>query len=123
MYRYIELDHVDDLQVRDCVLPKDGSTLCEGEREVTEVCSPQQCPDWTPWTEWTPCTKSCGTGSKSRERECVVEKGAATGCVGEPRETASCNTQVVESNRRFFGAPFKFPNFTHFLKCVNLHCC
>ena len=58
-------------KVRECVLPKnvDG---CDGDSEIEETCNNQDCPVWTPWTDWTPCTKTCGGGTQRRDRQCVL---------------------------------------------------
>ena len=39
--------------------------------------------------------RSCGGGDKSRQRECVVDDTAASGCTGDDKETDQCNTQVL----------------------------
>lgn len=30
---------------------------------------------WTDWESWTPCSKSCGSGIKSRRRRCIQLNG------------------------------------------------
>ena len=83
--------------MKKCVLPKDGSAPeCDGDSEVTEQCNTQQCPDWSPWSEWTSCSLTCGGGSKSRQRDCVLDPVRSNdyGCQGEDFETTDCNTQV-----------------------------
>ena len=50
--------------------PISGSTLdefaCTGDYESEEDCNTQACPYWTPWSDWTQCTKSCGGGQRSK---------------------------------------------------------
>jgi len=44
-----------------------------GSSYESRKCEPQACPihgRWGAWTPWGPCSKSCGSGSKSRSREC-----------------------------------------------------
>ena len=84
------------LKVRECILPKSESSGCEGEKEISESCNLENCPDWTPWTGWTPCTKSCGGGSKTRGRECVIptDRAGVQGCKGDAIESMDCNVQV-----------------------------
>lgn len=43
-----------------------------GESEEERECNTNQCPDWTPWSEWSQCTKSCGGGMRTKLRECVL---------------------------------------------------
>ena len=54
------------LKVRECLLPSRGVGVsgCSGPAEAEETCSLEACPDWTPWTEWTSCSASCGGGVK-----------------------------------------------------------
>ena len=50
--------------------PISGSTLdefaCTGDYESEEDCNTQAGPYWTPWSDWTQCTKSCGGGQRSK---------------------------------------------------------
>ena len=51
--------------------------------------------EWTPWSEWTACSASCGPGTRFRTRECDDPPPQYGGrdCVGESNETCSCNEQ------------------------------
>ena len=39
---------------------------CLEPLEVTESCNTGRCPDYGGWSEWTPCTKSCGGGTRKK---------------------------------------------------------
>ncbi|KAJ8320276.1 LOW QUALITY PROTEIN: hypothetical protein KUTeg_001863 [Tegillarca granosa] len=49
---------------------------------------------WTSWSVYSPCTQTCGTGSKSRTRTCSSPPPRYNGkvCSGASLETATCNT-------------------------------
>ena len=50
---------------------------------------------WTEFGPWGPCSESCGTGNKSRSRECTnpAPSNGGSECQGLSTETDSCNTQ------------------------------
>jgi hypothetical protein len=78
---------------RDCIVPtRDAAAGCVGPADETADCSPDACPVWTEWTDWTACSASCGGGLQTRNRECVLPKGAA-GCSGSPAESRTCSEQ------------------------------
>lgn len=47
------------------------------------------------WSQWTLCSKSCGGGTRARERTCTEPPpaGNGPGCadLGEPQEEEKCN--------------------------------
>ena len=53
--------------------------------------------DYSDWSVWTSCSKSCGTGSQTRNRSCSDPKpqngGANCDRLGPINETKACNTQ------------------------------
>ena len=86
-------------RVRECAQPRYGdepSSACGvGDRNETTACNQSPCPTWTPWTEWTPCSASCGGGTQHRARECVKPTFNARGqlaCDGVGFEDRKCNT-------------------------------
>ena len=46
------------------------------------------------WLEWNTCTKSCGTGSKSRVRSISVEPAFEGRKCGSKIDTTDCNTNL-----------------------------
>ena len=55
---------------------------------------------WTPWTEWSQCSASCGSGSRLRTRTC---SGDSSLCVGEVAEAETCKTTDCQGNIFFYG--------------------
>jgi hypothetical protein len=61
---------------------------------------------WTEWGTWTPCTASCGTGQRQRNRTTEGPHWGGTGCTG-PRqefETCSSNNCAVACEWNHWGA-------------------
>ena len=65
------------------------------------------------WSEWTECTKTCGGGTRARERTCTdpAPVGNGKGCdhLGEPEENQKCNEDPCPDR--------KWPKTNH---CSNL---
>merc|ERR1712180_423841 len=67
------------------------------QAEVAETC-PQTCNKctrgtWSEWGEFSPCSRSCGGGSRSRVRKCL----SSNNCAGRRVETQSCNRRPCSS--------------------------
>ncbi|XP_041480421.1 A disintegrin and metalloproteinase with thrombospondin motifs adt-1-like [Lytechinus variegatus] len=119
----------ESFQERTCMLqgyPSTGCNYADPREEKTrrlKICRiSQPCPKkenkpvsvasvriavWSTWGEWTKCSVSCGSGSRSRRRECTdANKKPTTGCSGNHLESSSCSsapcrlvsTSVTRSN-------------------------
>ena len=44
---------------------------------------------WATWAQWSPCTKSCGGGTKQRTRSCPNKS-----CPGQSDENKPCSAQI-----------------------------
>ena len=85
-------------KLRECTLARNGgsSLFCEGEAVLNIECNTQDCPSWGSWGEWTSCTKSCGGGSRTKIRECLLLSGAqdSSSCLGVKENTEVCNPET-----------------------------
>ena len=84
---------------------ENGGVPCVGNPIQTEACSTVACPVdtvesksvdclWDEFDEWSSCSKTCGSGEKSRSRLKVnVEENGGVPCVGNAIETEACSTQ------------------------------
>ena len=79
---------------RQCLVQETrGGQECPGEESETRDCSQQNCPVFNEWSEWSACTKTCGGGQRTAQRECVVPKsGDQSLCVGDSLRSEECNT-------------------------------
>ena len=85
-------------KIRNCKVPgaADDDSKCDGDPKLTEDCNTNPCPIWSPWTEWTQCTKTCGGGSQKRIRDCILPRGGSNdlGCIGDTEEVRECNDNI-----------------------------
>ena len=48
---------------------------CDGPSKDMRSCNENDCPSWTPWSEWSQCSFTCGGGTCTRERKCRLPDG------------------------------------------------
>ena len=55
---------------------------------------------WCGWNAWSHCSKSCGSGTKLRTRQCKcpAKKGVGSDCVGSPSQGTGCNNVICPGN-------------------------
>ncbi|XP_078059946.1 SCO-spondin-like [Mustelus asterias] len=69
--------------------PQNGGTGCPGSPGQRRECNNSPCAGWSPWTEWSSCSKSCGAGFEFRNRSC--DSDLQESCTGNAQDTRSCN--------------------------------
>lgn len=49
--------------------------------------------NWNSWSVWSPCTKTCGSGLRARNRDCnnPVPSNGGKACAGDPSDFQACN--------------------------------
>ncbi|XP_053325662.1 hemicentin-1 [Spea bombifrons] len=79
-------------------VPANGGLYCQGAETEERNCQNKPCPvdgNWSAWSSWEDCSKSCGTGKKTRTRVCdnpsPQEGGKA--CEGDAVDEAVCNIE------------------------------
>ncbi|XP_051728937.1 adhesion G protein-coupled receptor B2 isoform X17 [Ctenopharyngodon idella] len=82
---------------RSCVSSPYG-TLCSGPLRETRLCNnTATCPVhglWEEWSSWSLCSVTCGRGSRTRSRICVLPQHGSKGCGGPEVQTKLCNIAV-----------------------------
>ncbi|XP_020629634.1 SCO-spondin-like [Orbicella faveolata] len=85
--------------------PKYGGKKCYGTNVKTRACNLKPCPvngRWSLWAAWSACTKTCGTGSKTRHRTCTNPPPKHGGvCIGPSVQTKTCAKQNCPSSADF----------------------
>ncbi|XP_057210060.1 adhesion G protein-coupled receptor B2 isoform X6 [Triplophysa rosa] len=86
---------------RSCVSSPYG-TLCSGPLRETRLCNnTATCPGepqnqavhglWEEWSSWSLCSVTCGRGSRTRSRICMVPQHGSKGCGGPEVQSKLCN--------------------------------
>ncbi|XP_053681415.1 hemicentin-1-like [Anopheles nili] len=85
------------IRLRSCSnpVPRHAGRTCDGAESEARTCKLQECHvdgGWSEWTPWTRCSKSCGTGIKTRKRFCnnPEPKSGGKACVGQNIEHTQC---------------------------------
>ncbi|XP_039512123.1 SCO-spondin [Pimephales promelas] len=66
------------------------NTLCNGAADcVSDGSDETGCGVWGPWSPWSPCSRSCGSGTVSRQRRCHPEDPDGH-CRGEQTQRQQC---------------------------------
>ena len=67
---------------------------CKASLKENEQCNTAACPIFSPWTEWSECSKTCGGGSQKRARECTPDSST------DPKAKLFCLGESIESRVR-----------------------
>ncbi|XP_023931784.1 uncharacterized protein LOC106153735 isoform X3 [Lingula anatina] len=87
----------------DSPAPANGGSYCPGPNIQTQECNSYPCPvngEWGDWNDWTNCPVTCGSGLRTRFRECnnpSPQYGGAS-CLGSATQSEQCNTQGCPVN-------------------------
>ncbi|KAJ6596002.1 Hemicentin-1, partial [Pseudolycoriella hygida] len=82
----------------DSPVPRLGGKSCFGNEIEHQICSVQFCPvdgGWSEWNSWSPCSATCGSGTKIRTRNCDNPPASHGGtyCEGNNSESTICSVQ------------------------------
>ena len=57
---------------------------------------------WATYSPWTACTKTCGTGSKTRNRTCLRPCEFGNDCIGLSSQSSECNIMACPGTYAYF---------------------
>ncbi|XP_052788091.1 hemicentin-1-like [Mya arenaria] len=87
-------------RVRSCdnPAPSNQGLFCPGSDTERQACKLKECPlngNWGGWGYWSPCTLSCGSGTRTRIRLCNNPAPQHDGlfCSGEESQLDYCNSE------------------------------
>ncbi|KAF6131938.1 papilin, proteoglycan like sulfated glycoprotein [Phyllostomus discolor] len=65
----------------------------------------RQSDTWGPWSNWSPCSRTCGGGISFQERPCYSQRrDGGSSCVGPARKHRSCHIESCPDGARDFRA-------------------
>ncbi|XP_043938669.1 adhesion G protein-coupled receptor B2 isoform X2 [Protopterus annectens] len=92
------------VRTRSCVSSPYG-TLCSGPLRETRICNnTATCPVhglWEEWSSWSLCSVTCGRGSRTRTRICIVPQHGDKACEGPEEHTKPCNLAVCPADGKW----------------------
>eukprot|EP00079_Xenopus_tropicalis_P024320 XP_012816895.1 PREDICTED: hemicentin-1 [Xenopus tropicalis] len=86
------------IRLCDNPLPANGGNYCQGAETETRSCQNKLCPvdgNWSEWSTWEECSRSCGSGKRTRVRTCSDPPAQEGGkpCIGKAVDVAVCNVK------------------------------
>ncbi|XP_065187399.1 SCO-spondin-like isoform X2 [Sycon ciliatum] len=86
--------------------PLFGGKECTGENFERQDCNQQPCPidgEFAEWTMWSPCSATCNTGQRNRQRSCTNPRPQHNGrfCIGMARHSEACFIRVCPIDGKF----------------------
>ena len=82
-------------RTRECLNGSPGSPGCQiGDEYEQKPCSKAKCIYWSPWSDYSDCSITCGSGIKTRTRECINGRPGDLGCqFGTTVEENGCSKE------------------------------
>ena len=64
-------------------------------------CDIPECPTfWSPWSEWTECSVTCGGGFQKKIRSCLDVSNGGKYCDGKEKEIRPCHKGQCQESQR-----------------------
>jgi len=115
------------------VLARDNKFVRQPIRITTPLSSPTTllsvsgaCSLWSSWGGWTECSRSCGPGTKRRERTCSTEAAIRSGpvpaCSGDRTQDRDCELQPCAGQTTLSFIFGQKEDFNQQVYCNNLYC-
>lgn len=79
--------------------PANGGAACTGDAEQLVNCNNNDCPvngNWAAWTNSTPCTVTCGSGTLTQTCTCTnpLPTNGGAACIGHAERPITCNDNI-----------------------------
>ncbi|XP_078334076.1 ectin-like [Crassostrea virginica] len=103
--------------------PAHGGAACVGDALDSQTCQQPDCRVdgiLSVWGDWTPCSVTCGSGSRVRSRACIPPQNGGQDCHGLTYEMSKCSTSPCTSKSHPLF--LYFPPFPSFSLKITMHC-
>lgn len=88
----------------DISLPSNVTNVCNGTETDSKICTNSPCQpingNWSIWSSFNECSKSCGGGIQTRQRQCdnPAPQYGGLDCDGDVIEAQLCNSHDCPGN-------------------------